>query len=264
MARELRTAAQQVREGRALALALSDSGAFPDVAIKMVEVGESTGALQEMLNSLADFYDEEIETSLGRFVTLVEPILLIIMGMVIAGLLLALYMPLFNLSNALTLSAIRSEEHHERTAPIADRRRERQSSTRTAARSRRPTGRPRSPPRAAWPSATGSSSWTSTQFSIDHELFRSHPGRPDAALRLRAVPARRAIAGHRRLRSHRPADDRRGRRAARDADPGRGRDALGHRGDAEEERELAARARGSDRELQDPAPPRGRQPATSS
>jgi type IV pilus assembly protein PilC len=101
MARELRTAAQQVREGRALALAMSDSGAFPDVAIKMVEVGESTGALQEMLNSLADFYDEEIETNLGRFVTLVEPILLIVMGMVIAGLLLSLYMPLFNLSNAL-------------------------------------------------------------------------------------------------------------------------------------------------------------------
>ena len=101
MSRELRTAAQKVREGRALALALADSGAFPDVAIKMVEVGESTGALQEMLNSLADFYDEEIETSLGRFVTLVEPILLIIMGIVIAGLLLSLYMPLFNLSNAL-------------------------------------------------------------------------------------------------------------------------------------------------------------------
>jgi type IV pilus assembly protein PilC len=102
MARELRTAAQQVREGRALALAMSDSGAFPDVAIKMVEVGEATGALQEMLNSLADFYDEEIETNLGRFVTLVEPILLIVMGIVIAGLLLSLYMPLFNLSNALS------------------------------------------------------------------------------------------------------------------------------------------------------------------
>ena len=101
MAHELRSAAQQVREGRALALAMSDSGAFPDVAIKMVEVGESTGALQEMLNSLADFYDEEIETNLGRFVTLVEPILLIVMGLVIAGLLLSLYMPLFNLSNAL-------------------------------------------------------------------------------------------------------------------------------------------------------------------
>jgi type IV pilus assembly protein PilC len=101
MAGELQAAAQQVREGRSLSLAMTESGAFPDVALKMVEVGEQTGALQEMLNSLADFYDEEIETSLDRFVTLVEPILLIIMGIVIAGLLLALYMPLFNLSNAI-------------------------------------------------------------------------------------------------------------------------------------------------------------------
>jgi type IV pilus assembly protein PilC len=101
MARQLHKASQQVREGRALSAAMADSGAFPDVSLKMVEVGEQTGALQEMLNSLADFYDEEIETNLDRFVTLVEPILLIIMGIVIAGLLLALYMPLFNLSNAL-------------------------------------------------------------------------------------------------------------------------------------------------------------------
>ena len=98
IAREMETAGQQVREGRALSAAMNDSGAFTDVAIKMVEVGESTGALQEMLNSLADFYDEEIETNLGRFITLVEPILLVVMGLVIAGLLLALYMPLFNIS----------------------------------------------------------------------------------------------------------------------------------------------------------------------
>jgi type IV pilus assembly protein PilC len=102
MAAELQRAAQQVREGRSLAGTLQDSGAFPDVAIKMVEVGESTGALQEMLNSLADFYDEEIDTNLGRFVTIIEPALLVIMGIVIAGLLLSLYLPLFNLSSALS------------------------------------------------------------------------------------------------------------------------------------------------------------------
>ncbi len=101
LAHVLQVAGQQVREGRSLAAAIGDSGAFPDVAIKMVEVGESTGALQEMLNSLADFYDEEIETSLARFVTLVEPTLLVIMGLVIASLLLSLYMPLFQMSNAL-------------------------------------------------------------------------------------------------------------------------------------------------------------------
>ncbi|CAN5390545.1 type II secretion system F family protein [soil metagenome] len=100
MARELETAAQKVREGRSFSGSMLESGAFPDVAIKMVEVGESTGALQDMLNSLAEFYDEEIETNLGRFVTMVEPALLVIMGIVIAGLLLALYMPLFQLSAA--------------------------------------------------------------------------------------------------------------------------------------------------------------------
>ena len=102
MAAELLSAAQQVREGRSLAATLQDSGSFPDVAIKMVEVGESTGALQEMLNSLADFYDEEIDTNLARFVTIIEPALLVIMGIVIAGLLLSLYLPLFNLSSALS------------------------------------------------------------------------------------------------------------------------------------------------------------------
>ena len=101
MARELQSAAQQVREGRALSSAMNDSGVFPDVSIKMVEVGEQTGALQEMLNSLADFYDEEIDTNLSRFITIIEPTLLVIMGIIIAALLLSLYMPLFNMSSAL-------------------------------------------------------------------------------------------------------------------------------------------------------------------
>jgi type IV pilus assembly protein PilC len=65
----------------------------------MVEVGESTGALADMLNSVADFYDEENQTSLTRFSNLIQPILLIAMGLVIAGLLLSLYMPLFKLSS---------------------------------------------------------------------------------------------------------------------------------------------------------------------
>jgi type IV pilus assembly protein PilC len=90
---------QQVREGQSFAAGLRSIGVFPDVAVKMVEVGEQTGALQEMLNSLADFYDEEIETEVGRFITLVEPILLVIMGVIIAFVVLALYMPLFELTS---------------------------------------------------------------------------------------------------------------------------------------------------------------------
>jgi len=101
MAQELEHVADRVREGEALAATMQATGVFPDVAIKMVEVGESTGALQEMLNSLADFFDEEIETNLSRFVTLIEPALLVVMGIVIAGLLLALYLPLFQLSSVM-------------------------------------------------------------------------------------------------------------------------------------------------------------------
>jgi len=68
----------------------------------MAEVGESTGAMQEMLNTVADFYDEEIATNMERFVTLVEPALLVIMGLVIASLLLALYLPIIQLSSVLS------------------------------------------------------------------------------------------------------------------------------------------------------------------
>lgn len=101
IARELDVVGARVREGASFAAALEARRVFPEVAVKMAEVGESTGALQDMLNTVADFYDEEIATNMERFVTLVEPVLLVIMGIVIAGLLLALYMPLFQLSSVL-------------------------------------------------------------------------------------------------------------------------------------------------------------------
>ena len=93
----LEALAREVREGAALSASMRARGLFPPVAVKMVEVGESTGALQDMLNAVADFFDEEIETTLGRFMTLIEPLLLVIMGVVIAALLLALYWPLLQL-----------------------------------------------------------------------------------------------------------------------------------------------------------------------
>ena len=102
MGQEMTLVAQRVREGQSFAATLLDRKVVPDVAIKMIEVGESTGALQEMLNSLADFYDEEIDTEVGRFVTVIEPALLIIMGVVIAAIVLALYLPLFNLTNVIS------------------------------------------------------------------------------------------------------------------------------------------------------------------
>ncbi len=101
IAGELDIVTTRVREGQSFAAALEARRVFPDVAVRMAEVGESTGALQDMLNTVADFYDEEIATQMERFVTLIEPVLLVIMGIVIAGLLLALYLPLFQLSSVL-------------------------------------------------------------------------------------------------------------------------------------------------------------------
>jgi type IV pilus assembly protein PilC len=97
----LTVVARQVREGGSLAGSLSERRMFPHVAVEMVEVGESTGALAEMLNSVADFYDEENETTLERFSNLIQPVLLIVMGAVLAGLIMSLYMPLFELSSVM-------------------------------------------------------------------------------------------------------------------------------------------------------------------
>jgi len=99
LARELDRVRVRVQEGQGFAAALRERNVFPDVAVKMVEVGESTGALQEMLNSLAEFDDEEVETEVARFITMVEPAILVIMGLIIALVVLALYMPLFELSS---------------------------------------------------------------------------------------------------------------------------------------------------------------------
>jgi type IV pilus assembly protein PilC len=102
LAKELEEITRRVREGQSFAAAMLARGVFPDVAVKMVEVGEQTGALQEMLNSLADFYDEEIETEVARFITIIEPALLVVMGLVIALVVIALYLPLFELSSVVS------------------------------------------------------------------------------------------------------------------------------------------------------------------
>ena len=99
---KLVSATSEVLEGKALSTSLAERGVFPAMAIKMVEVGESTGSLREMLTSVAEFFEEEIETSLSRFVTVIEPVLLVIMGLVIAVLLLSLYMPLVQLGGVIS------------------------------------------------------------------------------------------------------------------------------------------------------------------
>jgi type IV pilus assembly protein PilC len=87
-----------VREGKGLALSLDKTGVFPELSIEMIEVGESTGALPQMLNSVAEFFEEDVQTSLAAIMSLIEPIILVVMGVVVVIVLIALYYPIFSLS----------------------------------------------------------------------------------------------------------------------------------------------------------------------
>ena len=88
-----------VREGKGLASSLENTKVFPELSIEMIEVGESTGALPQMLNSVAEFFEEDVQTQLSAIMTLIEPAILIVMGVVVVIILIALYMPIFNLGS---------------------------------------------------------------------------------------------------------------------------------------------------------------------
>jgi type IV pilus assembly protein PilC len=85
----------RVREGRALWESLERSGLFTEMSLEMVRVGEQTGSLESMLTDISDFYDEEIDNDLQTIISLLEPLLLIFMGVIIATILMSIYLPLF-------------------------------------------------------------------------------------------------------------------------------------------------------------------------
>ena len=91
-------ATQMVREGESLHAALASKGVMPKMAVDMIEVGESSGAISPMLNSVAEFYEEEVNLRLGAMVAVIEPVLLIIMGAFVAFILISLYLPIFSFS----------------------------------------------------------------------------------------------------------------------------------------------------------------------
>jgi type IV pilus assembly protein PilC len=93
-------ATQMVREGESLSGALSATRVMPELALDMIEVGESSGALAPMLTSVAEFYEDEVNLKLGAMVALIEPVMLILMGMLVAFILISLYLPIFSLSSA--------------------------------------------------------------------------------------------------------------------------------------------------------------------
>jgi type IV pilus assembly protein PilC len=88
---------QMVREGKPFHAALEESGVFVDMAVDMVKVGEATGSLDDMLTSVSDFLDEQIETRMQRILSLIEPLMLVVMGVMIAIILIAIYLPMFGM-----------------------------------------------------------------------------------------------------------------------------------------------------------------------
>ncbi len=91
-------AVKAVREGRSLSSGLAATKVMPDLAVEMVEVGESTGALPQMLNSVADFFEQDVETRMQAMLALVEPAILVVVSIVVSIVLVSLYLPIFSLA----------------------------------------------------------------------------------------------------------------------------------------------------------------------
>jgi type IV pilus assembly protein PilC len=97
----LEKAGKMVREGQSLSSALASTGIFPELSVDMIEVGESTGALAAMLTSVAEFYEDDVNTKMTAVLSLIEPAIMIFMGMFVAFVLIALYLPIFSLADTI-------------------------------------------------------------------------------------------------------------------------------------------------------------------
>jgi type IV pilus assembly protein PilC len=88
-----------ISEGRTMAEPLTESGVFPSMVCQMIAVGESTGALDAMLTKIADFYDEEVDQAVENLTSLIEPFMLVFLGVVIGGLVISMYLPIFQMAS---------------------------------------------------------------------------------------------------------------------------------------------------------------------
>ncbi len=86
--------------GETIAAPLSKSGVFPPMVISMISVGESTGGLDEMLSKIADFYDDEVDAAVGGLLSLLEPMMIVFLGVAVGGMIMAMYLPIFDMVNA--------------------------------------------------------------------------------------------------------------------------------------------------------------------
>jgi type IV pilus assembly protein PilC len=90
-----------VSEGKTLAEPLNKSKVFPPMVTQMIAVGEATGALDNMLNKIADFYDDEVDTAVGTLTSLLEPVLMVFLGTTVGFVIVAMYMPIFQMGSTI-------------------------------------------------------------------------------------------------------------------------------------------------------------------
>ena len=98
----IRTARSAISEGRSVAEPLEETGVFPGMVTQMIAVGEATGALDVMLGKIADFYDEEVDAAVDALTSLLEPMLIVFLGITVGGLLVAMYLPIFQIADVAT------------------------------------------------------------------------------------------------------------------------------------------------------------------
>jgi len=91
---------QSISEGKTIAEPLGESGVFPPMVVQMISVGEATGAMDVMLNKIADFYDDEVDDAVGAMTSMMEPLLMVFLGTTVGGLVIAMYLPIFKLAGA--------------------------------------------------------------------------------------------------------------------------------------------------------------------
>jgi type IV pilus assembly protein PilC len=90
-----------IREGETIAAPLRQSGVFPPMVVQMITVGEETGALDDMLTKIADFYDDEVDTAVEALTSIIEPVMIVFMGAIVGGMVVAMYLPIFRMVNVI-------------------------------------------------------------------------------------------------------------------------------------------------------------------
>jgi type IV pilus assembly protein PilC len=102
MEKSIRTASGDIERGEGISVALAKHPIFPTMIIRMITAGEQTGKIDSMLERVADFLDEEIETTLSGLTSLIEPLLIVFLGVVIGGIVICMFLPIFKLSDVVS------------------------------------------------------------------------------------------------------------------------------------------------------------------